>query len=92
MKCDPDAAPRPFVFKWYKESQELNSAPYRVQADGTLVIDMVDSKRDAGEYKCFAKSILGNATAKGQATVFGKNQHVLFFPHYKIQRIKLTRL
>lgn len=44
-----------------------------MQPDGTLVITGVDSKRDAGEYECYAENLRGSATAKAKATVFGKN-------------------
>lgn len=70
LKCHPEAAPRPSTFRWYKDGQVLSGGPYRLQSDGTLVITGVDSKRDAGEYECYAENLRGSATAKANATVF----------------------
>ena len=72
MQCKPESSLRPDV-KWYKGDQELTSAPYNVEADGTLVINKVNRSRDAGEYECYAKNIFGDARAKANATIFGKN-------------------
>lgn len=74
LKCDPEALPRPTEFKWYKDGKSLTSARYSVAADGTLVIDKVNSE-DAGKYSCYAKNIVGEARSKpANATVFGKNK------------------
>ena len=76
LKCDPEAAPRPSEFKWYKNGQQLTpTGRYSVTADGTLVINTVE-RQDAGRYSCYAKNFLGNATSKyASATVFGKNKN-----------------
>ena len=80
LKCDPEAAPRPSEFKWYKDGQQLSiTGRYSVTADGTLVINKVD-RQDAGNYSCYAKNFLGEATSKpASATVFGnyKNSMIL---------------
>lgn len=78
LKCDPEAAPRP-TFKWYKGGKELNTAPYSVQVDGTLIINNVNRARDAGEFSCFATNFVGNDTAKADATIYGRSKgHVIF--------------
>ena len=77
LKCDPEAAPRPSQFKWYKEGKELTSARYSVTADGTLVINKVN-RGDAGRYTCYAKNFLGEATSDpSSATVLSKKKHVV---------------
>ena len=77
LKCDPEAAPRPSQFKWYKDDKELTSARYSVTADGTLVINTVN-RNDAGNYACYAKNYLGEATSdRSPATVLSKKKHVM---------------
>ena len=81
LKCNPKAAPRPNMLKWYKEGQELQTTtpPYSVEADGTLVIDTVIRERDTGEYECYAENFLGNDSAKARASVFGKDESVFLY-------------
>ena len=77
LNCDPEATPRP-TFKWYKRDEELNTAPYSLQLDGTLIINNVNRARDAGEFSCFAKNFVGSATAKANATIYGRSKgHVI---------------
>ena len=73
LKCNPKAAPRPNIFRWYKDGQELKTTPYSVQADGTLVISKVTKDMDKNVFKCYAQNFLGNDTATATATVLGKN-------------------
>lgn len=73
LKCQPEAAPLPTEFKWYKEGSEIIPAGhYIVLPDGTLVIDKVN-KQDAGQYQCSAKNFLDEASANASAYVLGKD-------------------
>ena len=83
LKCNPEAAPHPDTFRWYKGGIVLKTTPYRVESDGTLVIAKVNKERDEGEYRCFAKNILGEATAYSNATVYGKNDKQTFSDNIK---------
>lgn len=75
LKCQPDAAPRPTIW-WYKGGSEITTgARYKVESDGTLVIDKVN-KQDAGQYQCRAQNILDEASANASAYVLGKNKGV----------------
>ena len=79
LKCDPDAAPRPNSYRWFKEGTEINmTSPYRLKSDGTLVISEVQRNRDAGQYKCSATNILATDEATAEATVLGKDKSFLF--------------
>ena len=75
LKCDPEAAPRPSTFKWFDEyGAEIKSGyGYSIEQDGTLVISKVERSQHKGKFSCYAKNFLGNATAEGTATVYGKN-------------------
>jgi len=75
LKCDPEAAPRPSTFKWFdKIGAEIKSGNgYTIEQDGTLVISKVERSQHAGKFSCYAQNLLGNATAEGMATVYGKN-------------------
>ena len=83
LKCDPDAAPRPNLYKWFKDGTELTmSPPYRLESDGTLVISNVERSRDAGQYKCSATNFLNTAEATAQATVLGKDKSFFCFESF----------
>ncbi|XP_068715034.1 hemicentin-1-like [Montipora foliosa] len=78
LKCDPEAAPRPTIFKWYKDDDEITtSVTYQIENDGTLVISNVNRSRDEGRYACYAENFLGNATENSRATVFESTQIIL---------------
>ncbi|XP_068738238.1 fibronectin type III domain-containing protein-like [Montipora capricornis] len=78
LKCDPEAAPRPTVFTWYKEDVEITpGVTYQIESDGTLVISNVQRSRDQGKYACYAESFLGNALAENTAIVYEKTRIIL---------------
>lgn len=71
LKCQPNVAPKP-IFRWYKGGSEIKTgARYTVESDGTLVIDKVN-KQDAGQYRCWVKNFLDEASANASAYVLGK--------------------
>ena len=79
LKCDPDAVPRPGLYRWFKNGTEIiMTSPYRLESDGTLVISNVQRSRDAGQYKCSAANFLATAEATAEATVLRKDKSFLF--------------
>ena len=75
LTCNPQAAPRPSEYEWYKGTTLLTSSPrYRIEHGefSTLIIDKVE-KEDEGLYTCYAENVLGNATETANATVLGEN-------------------
>ncbi|XP_068713129.1 fibronectin type III domain-containing protein-like [Montipora foliosa] len=78
LKCDPEAAPRLTIFKWYKNDNEITpGVTYQIENDGTLVISNVNRSRDEGRYACYAENFLGHATENSRATVFEKTRIIL---------------
>ncbi|XP_068714977.1 fibronectin type III domain-containing protein-like [Montipora foliosa] len=72
LKCDPEAAPRPTIFKWYKDDIEITpGVTYQIESDGTLVISNVQRSRDEGRYACYAENFLGDDVAESNAIVYG---------------------
>lgn len=78
LKCDPEAAPRPTVFLWYKDDVEITpGVTYQIESDGTLVIGNVQRSRDQGKYLCYAENFLGNDSAESIAIVYEKTRIIL---------------
>ncbi|RMX60520.1 hypothetical protein pdam_00001439 [Pocillopora damicornis] len=68
LPCKPAGEPQPTV-KWFKDGVAISygqNASYRLQANGTLIIDKVENG-NAGKYTCMAENFLGkaNITARG---------------------------
>ncbi|XP_068759670.1 fibronectin type III domain-containing protein-like [Montipora capricornis] len=78
LKCDPEAAPRPNIFKWYKDDVEITpGVTYQIENDGTLVIINVQRSRDEGRYACYAENFLGDDLAESTAIVYKKTRIIL---------------
>ncbi|XP_068757845.1 fibronectin type III domain-containing protein-like [Montipora capricornis] len=78
LKCDPEAAPRPTVFTWYKDAVNITpGVTYQIENDGTLVISNVQRRRDQGKYACYAENFLGSDLAESTAIVYEKTRIIL---------------
>ncbi|XP_068713298.1 fibronectin type III domain-containing protein-like [Montipora foliosa] len=78
LKCDPEATPRPAIFKWYRDDVDITpGVTYQIESDGTLVISNVQRSRDQGKYLCYAENFLGNDSAESTATVYEQKEVVI---------------
>lgn len=60
--------------KWFKDGVAISygqNASYRLQANGTLIIDKVENG-NAGKYTCMAENFLGKANVTARGILLGK--------------------
>ena len=73
LPCKPAGEPQPTV-KWFKDGVAISygqNASYRLQANGTLIIDKVENG-NAGKYTCMAENFLGKANVTARGILLGK--------------------
>ena len=73
LPCKPEGEPQPTV-KWFKDGVAISdkqNASYRLESDGTLIIDKVKNG-DAGKYTCMAENFLGKANVTALGILLGK--------------------